>query len=535
MNRRIYLKLFGIFLGLTFTTPGFSQVLEEVVVTAQKREQNLQETPIAVTAFTGEYLDRAGIENVQGIGERTPGFSFSQFNRNETYLVLRGAFSNNAAPGLDSSVVMFVDEVYLGRTSDFVADLIGIERVEVLRGPQGTLFGRNVVGGAVHIITEEPSEETRAVLDATYSRFDSYNIRGKISGALTDKLYGSLTAKHEDTGGWAKNIVLDSRMGGGESTAARAKLRWEPADDLNINFAVDVLHDRGDGTPWFLIDGDPDLQPGVIRNTSSGFNDTRITQVARDESEQDAIGLSLRFEKDLSWIAGGTLTSITAWRDSSSVQATDDQPFVDASQFLGPVLSKYDSTQFSQELRLAGQTDRFTWVAGAYYLDLDTKRDEDFDAVIGLPGSLVASSFPFPLPPGFVFWTTDGIQDMNTENIALFGQATYAITDWSNLTVGLRWSYDDKAGTVYKTSTYFPFNPIFDQPSGSVIDTVQKEDWDAFTPKFTYDVSFDDVGIFNTVFGYATVSRGYKSGGFILGPNSSASITPFNPGICLEL
>ena len=167
MKMRNCLKFIVIFLGVGAVPGVGAQVLEEIVVTAQKREQNLQETPVAVTAFADGYLDKFQIDDIEDITSRTPGVALLSFNRSQSHITMRGAFSANSDPLADRTFGIFVDDVYYSREYEVALDFVDLERIEVLRGPQGTLFGRNVVGGAINVITETPDETPRGLVDVS--------------------------------------------------------------------------------------------------------------------------------------------------------------------------------------------------------------------------------------------------------------------------------------------------------------------------------------------------------------------------------
>ena len=500
-------------------------VLEEVLVTAQKRERNLQETPIAVTALTAAYLDNFNIDEVSEIGARSPGFSMQQTDRSTTYLSLRGAYASVAAPGFDQPVAVFIDEVYYGRVSELQLDLIDIARVEVLRGPQGTLFGRNVVGGAVSIITEQPDEDARGGIKASFGNLNSVNIGAKASGPLSDGVFAGLALKYEDADGWATNAVTGGKQGGVELFSGRGKLRFLPSDGVDLTLTAQHSHDQSGGIPFFAIYGDPQLLPGVIINDDEDYSGS-TTQLAVDGgTDRDSYGLTANLRWDNRWFGGATLVSITSWRDSNAVSTDlEEVPYPDPSQFFR-FSNDSDVRQFSQELRLEGKSGPLTWTAGLYYLNLDAQRLAWFTANVGLPGSLLDV---IPGPPFIpIRFATQQDARVKTKSYALFGEFTYALNDWSNLTLGGRWTKDNKQGTTAVAGQQPSPFLRFDQLPG--FNVPLDDSWDAFTPRIIYDPSFDDVGPFDNIFGYATVARGFKSGGYNLADNAEGAQTSFDP------
>ena len=167
--------------------------IEEIIVTAERRAESLQSVPVAITAFTGEEMDAQGIVDIKGITERTPGFTMGVFNPGQPQFYIRGIGSNEDGAGGDQSVIVFIDEVYIGRSAGSDFDLFDLERVEVLRGPQGTLFGKNVIGGAVSLITKKPTEETVMKFEGTVGSLDETTVRGLVSGEIAENVYGKVS------------------------------------------------------------------------------------------------------------------------------------------------------------------------------------------------------------------------------------------------------------------------------------------------------------------------------------------------------
>ena len=539
MGKTAALGLFSVFALVCLSGPALAQegqlveaaddyshlVLEEIVVTAQKRERNLQETPIAVTALTASYLDNFNIDELSEIGARSPGFSMHQTDRSTTYLSLRGSFASVAAPGFDQPVAVFIDEVYYGRVSELQLDLIDIARVEVLRGPQGTLFGRNVVGGAISIITEEPDEDARGSIKASFGNLNSVNVGAKASGPLGDNVFAGVALKYEDADGWATNAVTGGKQGGVELFSGRGKLRFLPGDSVDVTLTAQYSQDQSGGIPFFAVHGDPQLLPGVIINDDQNYSSS-TTQLAVDGgTDRESYGFNANLQWDNDWFGGATLVSVTSWRDSNAVSTDlEEVPFPDPSQFFR-FSNDSDVQQFSQELRLEGDSGSLAWTTGLYYLNLDAQRLAWFTANVGLPGSFLDV---IPGPPFIpIRFATHQDARVKTKSYAVFGEFTYALNDWSNLTLGGRWTKDKKTGmTAVEGRQPSPFLRFDSVPGYSV---PLDDSWDAFTPRIIYDLSFDDVGPFDNIFGYVTIARGFKSGGYNLADNAAGAQTSFDP------
>lgn len=510
-------------------------VIDEIVVTALKRETNLQETPVAVSVLDGDYLSDWGLRDIEEVGNRIAGLSFGAQSRATSALSLRGAPSAGGA-GLDGAVVLFIDEVYYGDPSYPVLDLLDLERLEVLRGPQGTLFGRNVVGGALSFVTQTPDENPRTALEATYGSWDQVVLKGMASGPLADGTYGQLAFKYEKSDGWAENLLTGNKLAGLDLVSVRGKLRHQPSDRLEIQLSADYWSDQSGGTPFFVLKGStaPALQPGTL------VGSTDKTQLSFDgRTDRKGGGANLRATYDSEWFGGSTLTSVTAWHSSDSMSIGPDQlPGANPAVGNNHTSIRGENDTFTQELRLDGELDALTWIGGLYYLKTDATDTTRF-GVRADPMSLIAFAntnplafFGIPAPPGTLFSQTNPIgfdsssqTSVETESFAVFAHLAYAVTDWSNLTGGLRWTSDRKSGDLSTAGDVGPANPFVVEIFGVDVD----DSWDAFSGRVTLDASFDDLGAFDNLYAYASYARGFKSGGFTVANNSATSADPYDP------
>ena len=510
-------------------------VIEEVVVTALKRETNLQETPVAVSVLDGDYLNAWGIRNVQEASNRAVGMSFGSQSRATSVLSLRGAPSAGGA-GLDSAVVLFIDEVYYGDPSYPVLDLLDLERLEVLRGPQGTLFGRNVVGGALSFVTQTPDENLRSAIEATYGSWNQVVLKGMVSGPLADSTHGQVAFKYENSDGWAENLLTGSKLAGLDLFSMRGKLRHRISDSLEIQLSVDYFTDQSGGTPFFVLEGSnaPALQPGTL------VGSTDKTQLSFDGgTDREGGGFNLRATWNGQALGGSTLTSITAWYTSDSSSVGPDQlPGSNAAVGNNHIGIRFENDTFTQEVRLEGEVDALAWISGLYYLKTDATDITEFGVRLDPMSQMAFANtdplnfFGIPTPPGTLFSQTNPLgfdsgnqTTIETESFAVFGHLTYAVTDWSNLTGGLRWTSDSKGGHLSTNGDVGPANPFVVE-----IFRVDVEDsWSAVSGRVTLDANFDDLGAFDDFYAYASYSRGFKSGGFTAAANSTTSSDPYDP------
>jgi len=484
----------GVYVGAVFTCfvamPGFTQtqapapaVLGEVIVTAQRREESLQKAPLAISAFSSETIQADRIEGLQDVVTRVPNFYSDAVSRTQGSLAMRGAGSLEDSPGSDQAVSLFIDEVYIGENSGLDFDFFDIERIEVLRGPQGTLFGRNSMGGAVSVITRRPTSEPEATMEMTVGRHDQMDLRGMVGGAVFgESVAGQIAFSSKDSGGYARNVVTGNRQGQEDSQNVRAKLRFNPSDALDVNLSANYMTDKSKGIPRKLTGDVP-----ASLDAPEGLDTTQQNMDGGYDRQTSGVTLSVDYD-----IPVGTLTSISAYREGSHKTNVD----LDGTPFELAEFKLQDNqvSQFSQELRLAGTAGAVDYVAGLYYLNVSLRRNE-YLVVEGYPGSL----FDELVPGG-----TDGEegrgQHMNTESYAGFGQFTWNVSDRLRLTAGARYTWEEKSGETYCMQD----GVLCSEYSLDVGDN-----WSAFTPKATID--FD---VAEGIMAYAMASKGFKSGGF---------------------
>lgn len=232
-----------------------AQMLEEVIVTAQKRTQSLQDVPVSVSAIGGDLVNPGGITGVGDIAVTTPNFTMTQFNIGEPQYFIRGIGNSADSAGSDPAVATFVDEVYVGRAGGGAGDLFDLDRVEILRGPQGTLFGKNVVGGAISYHTARPTQEFEGKVGATVGDYDLTVLQGMVSGPMTDGLAGKLVFSKRDRGeGYVENVLDGEEYQDEDNLSLRGQLLWDASDNVQVLFGLDY--------------GDDD-QAGNCRNVNS--------------------------------------------------------------------------------------------------------------------------------------------------------------------------------------------------------------------------------------------------------------------------
>ncbi len=288
-------------------------VLEEVIVTALRKEESLQDVAGAVTAFSSGAIERMHIVSVEDIALKTPNFTMSAFNIAQPRLFIRGIGSLDDGAAQDNSVAVFLDEVYLARGGAQAFELYDLERVEVLRGPQGTLYGKNVVGGVVNVITAKPQREYAGKGELSYGNYNKLQAKGMVTGGMSEQVSGRLSFVAENRDGYADTILTGQELAAREFFAGRGQVLWEPSDEVSVLIAADYsdyedngLSRKGEGpfgpTPF-----------GTVTAVLSSTNPRESESPRETFQRRELTGISTK----VNWETGiGSLTSITAYRES---------------------------------------------------------------------------------------------------------------------------------------------------------------------------------------------------------------------------
>lgn len=501
--------------------------LDRIVVTARRREETLQDVPVSVSAFDEFALQDLQADDISGIQYAVPNLYLEQGDASNAVIFLRGIGQNDSLAFVESGVAVYVDDVFVSRTQAAFLDLFDVERVEVLRGPQGTLYGRNSPGGAVKFISKAPPEALEAYFEAGGGRFEFLTAKGSVGGPLVDGLLGgrvAFAASQHD--GFSRNSFLGGRDGDTESFAGRGSLLFTPRDDLDIRLTVDGRINRPDTSrsPVRVTDlvafEDPFGAPGVP--TVFGPNEKNFVVETNANGLNDLSSYGLTAKVDWRLSPAWTLESITSYREMEFdlVLDTDGSPL----PVLDVVLFQ-DQEQFSQELRASYDAGSgFTFTGGVFFFHDDDLTLSGFDlqsaAVFGFP--VVAFGFPT---------SQLADTDQETDSIAVFGHATLALGDRTDLELGLRYTYDEKRSKRRFENFFDPDLlvtedfPPFLQGVGIAGPTFRgSEDWDALTPRVALSHAPAE-----HLMVYGSVSRGFKSGGFDGRANSEFGFQPFAP------
>jgi iron complex outermembrane receptor protein len=508
-----------------------AQQLEEVYVTAQKRTESLQDTPIAMSAYSSEAIESMGLINAKDIGLASPSLQMPAFplSNNNLGLFIRGlGNADSIVLTKDHTVGLYYDGVYAARSTGLLADLVDLERVEILRGPQGTLYGRNTTAGAVNFISAKPSGEFG--VDQTLSAGNYGYWRSLTHLDLPDAggLKAKFSASFSDRDGWVENEGPNEVPGFDytdyyeqESEGYRLALRYDGIDRLLIDYSVD--YSDVDSSPGYFQYGgaagglNPAFEP-ITNSYSDRLEETR-TPVGGEKnayylpsSNTEVEGHNLTISYEIS--DNLTFKSITGYREfDDDVSQNFSEAFGGAGSLETHTLTDHD--QFSQELQLVGSTDNVKYVAGLYYFDesgdqserqfLDRSLVDEFginvlDLITNMPCGAGEPGLPLCTDFALIFpaFLGEYSVESNVESWAVFGQSTYSVSDQLELTVGLRYTDDER--DAERTNDGFFINAF---SPGSTESEKEKVD---YTLIADYDIS-DEASV------YAKVATGFRSGG----------------------
>ena len=483
--------------------------IQDIVVTAQRRSERLQDVPVAVTAATASRLAAVGIQSSQDLSVITPGLTIPQTS-GYTQPRIRGVGTTSNGPGVENPVATYIDGVYIASAPSSLLTLNNIDRIEVLKGPQGTLFGRNATGGLIQIITRDPKPTPGAAFNLTYGNYQTIIGDAYVTGGLSDIISADLAMRYEhQSKGYGTNLFNGQDVGKlDHDFAGRAKLLVEPADGTTIRIALDY-EDR---------DSDRDIQhlrpeAGVFDFNIPPFGGPfplggtyDVNQNYEFKNKLKAGGASLQVNQEFGAVS---LQSISAYR-KSTYQFNLDLDLLPIDGFTA--FSKAKFSQFSQELQLSSNDNGpLKWVAGLFYFH---SKDGWQPINIGI-GPLVNQAVP---------GAAVNIIDQNyqkTDAFAVYAQATYEILTDTNITLGGRYNYERKSVSGTDTTLVFG-TPVLSTPfprPGLGIPT--KINFKRFNYRVSLDHKFTP-----DVMGYVSYNTGFKSGGFVL---AKVDAQPFKP------
>lgn len=485
-----------------------AKLLEEIVVTARKREESILDVPIAVTALNSDQLDILKVRDIESLSVGLPNVAFDDVgtSRGVANFSIRGLGINSSIPSIDPTVGTFVDGVYLGTNSGVVMDVFDLDSIEVLRGPQGTLFGRNVTGGAVLLNSALPGDEFGGKVKAAYEtggEEPSVYLMGAVGGPVSDTLSAKISVYSNQDDGYWFNQFTQAAHGEKDTLSVRPMVVWTPTERLSVTAIYDYFETEGHGPA-----SQNHVNGSGISNAAANFDrdsfDLSIDETGYIDLQSDFFRTIVEYELD-----NGTITNVFGYRESESEGAVD----VDAtpiSLFHSP--NALNTEQVSNELRYTGELgERTQLTTGVYYF----KNELSYNENRRLLGVLA--------PPGFFALTQDGGGDYSVETLGLFASIDYDMTDQMVLNLGLRYTDEEKTADI--ASLVRNVNSPCSVIDGTCpYDFQDEKSWSNLSPKIglTYNLSDSSMT-------YAHWTRGFRSGGYNL-RNTAIDTVNFGPG-----
>ncbi|MFT6046973.1 MAG: iron complex outermembrane receptor protein [Arenicella sp.] len=435
-------------------------LLEEIIVTASKRVSTLQEIPIAVSVTTAETIDKAQILDISDLQSVVPSLRVSQLqNSTNTNFVIRG-FGNGANnPGIEPSVGVFIDGVYRSRSAGAISDLPALERVEVLRGPQSTLFGKNASAGVINIVTRKPTGESAGRVAATVGNFGQLVLKGQIEGALSDSAAYMLSAGSNTRDGYVKNLTTGNEINTRDRQSFRGQLLLNPSDNTEVRIIAD--YDTIDEQCCSTVNLISGPASGAIRFAGGTLidNDAEALEIFSNidpTNQLDNSGISIQIDHDFKNFA---LTSITSFRNVDSY-SNIDADFTSAAAITNPITTDIDT--FTQEIRLTSTNgDKLDWMIGGFLFDESLEYTDSLpfgggytrylDALSGGGYSGIQAALGFPGAFGNVGQGVSETGTLENDAISIFGTLDFHLSDQLTATVGLNYTKDEKEASYNQT------------------------------------------------------------------------------------
>jgi iron complex outermembrane receptor protein len=499
------------------TTPAAKDSgLERIEVTARKKVESLQRVPVAVTSVGAEQLAQSGISAMTEVQQFSPNTTLQSSRGTNSTLTafIRGVGQDDPLWGYEPGVGIYVDDVYIARPQGAVLDILDVERIEVLRGPQGSLYGKNTIGGAIKYVTKKMSGDVELDLKATvgsYARQD-YKLAGKIP-VIEDKLYVGFALANLTRDGYGE--FLQSSLPGQDLEnynkdvfAGRVTVEFTPTDDLFFRFNYDKTIDDSNAKGGYR------LLPSMVTDAPipDSVYDSYTSMPTWNSVESEGFSLTAEYRVNDTW----SIKSITASRDNYSKTNID---FDNTAERIFDVPAIYDDEQFTQEFQLNYDSDNLTFVSGLYYFDGESCGN--FDAILEHLGKSLSL-------PGL---TREVAGCNNSESYAVYAQGSYNLTDKLSMTLGARYTEEEKTANVNNGLAYETVYPESDWVSGYVRSDIEfpevlkdSEDWSRFTPRVGIEYQYTtDMMLF------ASYSQGFKSGTF--NPRASGSEPAVDPEV----
>ena len=438
--------------------------LEEITVTARRREESLMDTPVSITAFSAQDIQDRQIFRSHQLAESTPNLHYRtqvEGTSHASLVFIRGVGQSDFIPSVQPGVGIYVDEGYVATSTGSLTEILDIESIEVLRGPQGTLFGRNTIGGAIVITSKKPDDVFAGDVEAIIGERNLRQAKASINIPLSDTFFAKISALYRAKDGWVETPLIpdDDELGSEEITSGRLALRWMPSDSLTVDWNVFATHRESDGTPRIVVNYVPTANQvgpwnNVVVPTLNAVAGTTLGPVTDElyavgegsytnfatyhlRSDADVVSSALTIAWDIT--DNMQLKSITNWRTLESIDGFDDDS---SPELLTHRIDLFDGDQFSQEFQLSGTAfdGRMNWVGGLYHFEEET---ENINPVI------------------FAFFGIISGSHVDNKSDAAFGQFTYDFTDQFALTLGARYT-DERLDSIVDDRIQY-LSELFDQ------------------------------------------------------------------------
>lgn len=493
--------------------------LETIVVTARKREESLQETPISIAVFTADAMERLGVLNVNDLGDFTPNLltTAGQVATTDANFFVRGIGQFDYFSSVDPGVALYVDGVYFARMTGGNLDVSDVDRIEVLRGPQGTLFGRNAIGGAVSVILKEPTSEFEGRVKLGAGERSRRMFEGSVNLPIVDdKLLSRFSFAYRQQDGYGERFYDDATHFDIDDKAARGQLLWLVTENLRVKFTGDVTDSQGTGPA--VINRGLNVTPSPLgvpmpADINDDLSSDRLLSFSNLAPLQEVDSWGIGMTIDWSITENTMIKSISAVRDVEQLLTLDN----DATGYaFYDLLAPTDQNQFSQELQLsmASNDDFWNGIFGLYYFE------EEVDQTNGI----CLGSVPVRLDPTCLRLDQNILPEI--VSYAVYTQHTFKVTDRMSVTAGIRASYEKKEITYdFTLDNTAGLSPFFPPVNLQLLPlTTVDEEWNSVTPRVGIEFQAREGTLL-----YASYAEGFRSGGFNGRPTSPQSITPYDP------
>jgi len=496
--------------------------IDDVIVTAQRREQNLQDVPVAVTAFTQTQLEIAQVEDTTDLVRVTPSLTggLNTGTGGAVSYFIRGLGSTEQVASFDVPVATYVDEVYVARQIANNITLLDVDRIEVLRGPQGTLFGRNTTGGAISITTRRPDQDFRGSLDATYGSFNRYSLRGAVSGPLNEAVSAGVTLLKIGSDGYADSLVTGQELNGEDTWGIRGALRFQPGDAWDWNLSADYVDQQKTTIGTNPLDRQYTSRTGLrVGDCDDSAIEPYLNQRVGNCARTRVGTLISNLTHDMGW---ASLSWISGYISTDQLFSIDFGLGGSPTPFGGFTISNdVETKQWTQELKLVGESGRLNWVAGVFYLDEDnsTYQVDTFATTPTATSALVLG---------------DRLLENTTQSFAIYAQGDLSVSDSLTLTLGGRYTDEDKdISFTDRTRAAYPAGFINATGAPTARPTTANlraagipvsQNVGKFTPRVALQYEYSDDVMF-----FVSATNGFKSGGWNARGTTAATNSAFGP------